>query len=129
MAVLVTETTAILMVYIIFPVMVAWRHNFFHDASSVSKGKGWRWRKTTFNAFFCSRGEGARIKKIREIIKFVQVINEKYIQFSSEPASLLKGIVLRDFLIYFFLHQSASSGHLIHWLQGFPNCLKILRAL
>ncbi len=41
----------------------------------------------------------------------------------------VKGTVPRDFLIYFFLHQSASPGHLIHWLQAFHNCLKILRAL
>jgi hypothetical protein len=27
------------------------------------------------------------------------------------------------------LHKSASSGHLIHWLQAFLNCLKILRAI
>ncbi len=41
----------------------------------------------------------------------------------------VKGIVTRDFLINLFLHQSASSGHLIHWLQAFPNCLQILRAI
>jgi hypothetical protein len=36
----------------------------------------------------------------------------------------------RDLLVYFFfLHQSALSAHLIHWLQAFPNWLKILRVI
>ncbi len=47
----------------------------------------------------------------------------------TDSLNLVKGIVPRDLLIYFFLHQSPSSGHLIHWLQAYPSCLKILRAL
>jgi hypothetical protein len=41
----------------------------------------------------------------------------------------IKGLVPRVFISIPLLHQSASSGHLIHWLQAFLDCLKILRAI
>ncbi len=58
---------------------------------------------------------GFRFQLVVENVAFLLVII-MYVCMTQYygPTQSFKGIVPRDFLKYFFLHQSASSGHLIH---------------
>ncbi len=108
--------------------------NIIYKARSGSGGKNFG---SAFSKTFRKRSDSdlQRWLQFRKLFLTTQFIAEWISHSWPFTATWLtvyprfKGTVPRDFLIYFFLHQSASSGHLIHWLQAFHNCLKILRAL